>query len=237
MSELFERPYCATCAARLESVFSDVSEGTLTNVATAKACNLYKKGDVIFKKGDSPLGLFCIHRGKVKIYKTGDEGRDQIVRFAKNGDVLGYRALVSGDPYDLSAAAIEDSVICCVPRETVLQTLSLDGNFSLAVIDFLSTQLRNAEEQIVTLAQHSVRARLVEALLLLKEVYGTENGDNSPINVTLSRDELASVVGTATETLVRTLSSLKREKLIATEKKKIRILDIEGLIRAGDLHD
>jgi len=233
--EKFDRPFCNHCEARMTSVFKDVEAPTLEQIASAKACNLYKKGEVIFSSGEAPRGLFCIHQGKVKVFKTGDEGRDQIVRFAKSGDVVGYRSLLSGESYNLSAAAIDDTMICCIPKETFFGMLRQDGQFTMEMIQLLSGQLRQAEEQLVHLAQKPVRERLAETLLILKEVYGTENGDDSPLNVKLSRDELAAVVGTATETLVRTIADLKRENLIATEKKKIRILDVDGLVRVGNI--
>jgi CRP/FNR family transcriptional regulator len=237
MTDIFEKPYCDHCEARLRSVFKTAEQPTLEEVAAAKACGFFKKGQVIFQYGDTPAGLFCIHQGKVKVYKTGEEGRDQIVRFAKEGDVIGYRSLLSGESYHLSAAALEDSVICRIPRETFFGRLREDGNFTMEMIQLLSGQLRKAEDQLVHLAQKPVRERLAETLLILKEVYGTEDGDNSALNIKLSRDELAAVVGTATETLVRTIADLKRENLIATEKKKIRILDVDGLVRVGNLHD
>ena len=237
MGEPFDKPYCSHCEARLKSVFKDVEQPSLSEMAFAKACNFYKKGDIVFEEGAPSEGIYCIHRGKVKVYKHGGEGRDQIVRFAKAGDVVGYRSLVSGEPYAESAAALEESIICCVPRDLFFDMLEKDGRLSMEVIRLLSGQLREAEEKILHLAQKPVRERLAETLLVLKEVYGTENGDNSPLNVTLSREELASVVGTAMETLVRTIADLKRENLIATDKKKIRILDVQGLIEAGNLVD
>ena len=231
---MFEKPYCSHCEARLSSVLKDVEEPSLDEIASVKACHFYKRGQVIFEDGETPQGLFCIHQGKVKLYKTGDEGRDQIVRFVKAGDVIGYRSLLSGEPYDLSAAALEDSVICRIPSDTFFGMLRGDGNFTMEIMRLLSGQLRRAEDQIVQLAQKPVRERLAETLLILKEVYGTEDGENTPLNVKLSRDELAAVVGTATETLVRMIADLKRENLIATEKKKIRILDVDGLVRVGN---
>jgi CRP-like cAMP-binding protein len=237
MAENFEKPYCNLCAARVHSVLRDLPTDELKTVATTKASNFYRKGQIIFSEGSTPIGLFCIHAGKAKLFRTGDEGKDQIIRFAKGGDVLGYRSLLSGEPYSASAAAIEDSVVCCIPGATFFETLKKDGNFSMRLMQLLTGDLRNAQNQIVNLAQKPVRERLVETLLILKEIYGTENGDNSPINVKLSRDELAAVVGTATETLVRTLAELKKENLIATDKKKIRILDVRGLVRAGNLQD
>jgi CRP/FNR family transcriptional regulator len=233
----FDKPYCAGCEARLTSVLKSVEAPRLDQIASSKACTLYKKGQIVFRAGEAPAGLFCLHQGKVKMYKKGEEGRDHIVRFAKAGDVLGYRSLLSGEPYNLSAATLEESVICCIPKATFFGVLREDGNFTMEMIHLLSGQLRRAEDQLVHLAQKPVRERLAETLLILREVYGTENGDDSPIDIALSRDDLAAVVGTATETLVRTIGDLKREKLIATEKKKIRILDADGLIRVGNLSD
>jgi len=235
MTESFDKPYCSACEARMLSVLKGVEGPTLDQIAATKGCTLFKKGQPIFKEGNNPEGLYCIHQGKVKVFKTGDEGRDQIVRFAKAGDVIGYRSLLSGEPYNLSAAALEDAVVCCIPKETFYEMLRTDGALTMEMIQLLSGQLRKAEDQLVHLAQKPVRERLAETLLILKEVYGTEDGDNSPLNVKLSRDELAAVVGTATETLVRTIADLKRENLIATDKKKIRILDVEGLVRVGNL--
>jgi CRP-like cAMP-binding protein len=237
MKTPFESPLCAACATRAKSVFKNVEGEALDNMSTSKTCNVFAKGDTVFRVGERPGGLYCIHHGKIKVFKTGDEGRDHIVRFAKSGDVIGYRALISGEAYSSSAAALEESVVCRIPVETFYDLLRADGGFSLEMIHLLSRDLRRAESRLLNLAQKPVRERLAEALLILKEVYGTENGDSSAIGVTLSRDELASVVGTATETLVRTISDFKRENLIATDKKKIRILDVQGLIRAGNLQD
>ena len=237
MTEPFERPFCNTCASRMTSVLKAVEEPTLEEIAQVKTCNFFKKGEVIFHEGQKPAGLFCLHQGKVKLYKTGDEGRDQIVRFAKPGDVIGYRSLLSGEPYNLSAATLEDSVVCCIPTDTFFGNLRRDGAFTMEMIYLLSGQLRKAEDQIVHLAQKPVRERLAETLLILREVYGTEDGEGSALSIKLSRDELAAVVGTATETLVRTIGDLKRENLIATDKKKIHILDVAGLIKVGNLSD
>ncbi|MEE9268777.1 MAG: Crp/Fnr family transcriptional regulator [Candidatus Krumholzibacteria bacterium] len=237
MTESSERLYCNACEMRLNSALKDVDTASLEAIDTTKACNAFKKGHVIFEEGSAPKGIFCIHDGKVKVYKTGDEGRDQIVRFAKAGDILGYRSLVSGEPYSVSAAALEDCVVCFIPQATFFEVLKSDEHFPMTVIRLLSGELQRAQKQIVNLAQKPVRERLAETLLILREVYGTDDGDSAALAVKLSRDELASVVGTATETLVRTIADLKRENLIATDKKKIRILDLEGLIHAGNLQD
>jgi CRP/FNR family transcriptional regulator len=237
MNNKFEQPLCTHCHSRLNSVFKNLEGDLVQQMSTAKACRMYTKGDIIFGENEQPSGLYCVHSGKIKVYKIGDEGRHQIVRFAKAGDAIGYRSLVSGEPYNLSAAALEESAVCCIPASSFFDLLRSSREFSMDMLHLVAGQLRRAEDKLVNLAQKPVRERLAEALLILKEVYGTENGESSAINVALTRDELAAVVGTATETLVRTIADFKRENLIATDKKKIKILDVDGLIVAGNLQD
>jgi CRP/FNR family transcriptional regulator len=207
------------------------------NLDATKACYVYKKGQVIFSEGIPPSGLFCIHTGKVKVYKTGDHGREKIVRLAGDGDVIGYRALLAGVPSTVSAAALEESSVCCIPTETFFNLLKSNGGFSMRIIELLSAELGRAEEQIVHIAQKPVRERLAEALILLKETYGTEDGDSSALSARMSREELAAIVGTAVETLVRTIADFKREGLISTEKRRIRILDLPRLLEIGNVRD
>jgi CRP-like cAMP-binding protein len=231
------KPYCATCQHRIHSILRDVEDVALDHLDSTKACYLYKKGQVIFSEGIPPSGLYCLHTGKVKIYKTGDEGREKIVRLARSGDVIGYRALLTGGPSTVSAAALEESLVCCIPQDTFYKLLRSNGTLSMRIIELLTAELGKAEDQIVHIAQRPVKERLAEALLLLKETYGTEDGDASALNVRLSRDELAGIVGTAIETLVRTLAEFKREQLISTEKRKIRLLDIPRLARICNVRD
>lgn len=231
------KPYCASCDRRIHSILRDLNDSAVESLDSTKACYAYKKGQVILSEGIPPTGLFCIHTGKVKVYKTGVEGREKIVRLAGDGDVIGYRALLTGGPSTVSAAALEQSFICCIPQETFFKLLKANGGFSLRIIELLSAELGKAEEQILHIAQRPVRERLAEALILLKETYGTDDGDSAALSARMSREELAGIVGTAVETLVRTMADFKREQLIATEKKKIRILDLTRLIEIGKLRD
>ena len=237
MAQQYEKPYCESCENRMHSIINQLDVESVTKVSSTKGCHLYKKGQLIFEEGTRPNGIFCLHKGKVKVYKTGDQGKDHILRFAKAGEILGYRSLLRGDAYSASAATIEDSVVCCIPQETFFELLEADRTFLKRISRLLTLDLRQAENQMVRLAQKPVRERLAEALLALKEIYGTEDGDNSPLNISLSREDLANMVGTVIETLVRTLAEFKRERLIATDKKKIRILDLDGLVHVANVHD
>jgi CRP/FNR family transcriptional regulator len=237
MIQQMQKPYCARCEHRVRSILRDVDDYALQNLDSTKACYVYKKGQVIFSEGIPPTGLFCVHKGKVKVYKTGAEGREKIMRLVKHGDVMGYRSLLTGEPSSVSAAALEESVICCIPQETFFKLLRGNGGFSMRIIELLSSELGKAEEDIVHIAQKPVRERLAEALILLRDTYGTEDGASPALNVSLSREELAGIVGTAVETLVRALAEFKRQRVISTEKKKIRILDLPRLVKIGNFHD
>ena len=178
----------------------------------------------------------CIQQGRVKIYKVGRDGKEQIVRLAQAGDVLGYRSLISGESYAAFAVPLEEAHICHISKTTI--NAMLQSNYQLAsrVLALLSSDLRAAEEKIVEMAQKPVRERLAETLLVLKETYGLES-DNATLNMKLTRIELANMVGTATESVSRMLSKMKDEGIIDMKGRKLMIVDHEGLVRAANVED
>ncbi len=196
----------------------------------------FKKGQVIFSEGGHPLGLFCINDGKVKIEHSGVDGKEQIVRMAKGGDVLGYRALLSNERYNASAVALDDTDVCFIPKDPFFNVLKTNPGLSLDIIKMLSSELRKAEETITDLAQKPVRERMAEALLFLKETYGFEE-DGQTINVILSREDIANLVGTATETAIRLLSEFKKDGIVESVGKKLRIANIEKLIKTANIYN
>ena len=108
---------CEHCESRYKSIFCDLKGEHLASINEHKGCNIYKKGQTIFSEGFFPQGLFCINAGKVKVAQVGDNGREQIIRLTKDGDILGYRALLSGEKYSASAVAIEDCSVCLIPKD------------------------------------------------------------------------------------------------------------------------
>lgn len=202
----------------------------------AKSCMSFKKGQVIFSEGGHPLGLFCINDGKVKIEHTGDDGKEQILRMAKGGDVLGYRALLSSERYNASAVALDDTDVCFIPRDPFFNVLKDNPRLSLDIIKMLSTELRKAEDTITDLAQKPVRERMAEALLFLKETYGFE-ADGQTIDVVLSREDIANLVGTATETAIRLLSEFKKDGIVESAGKKLKIADLSKLIKTANVYN
>lgn len=227
---------CKTCTKRFTSVFCKVENDSIEQINDEKICTPYKKGQTIFHEGARPFGIYCVNYGKIKLSKFGDDGKEQILRLVKAGDLLGYRSLLSQDRYNGSAVALEDSGVCFIPKELFMGILQKDGVLSMEIMKLLSDDLRKAELSITHLAQKSVRERLAEALLFIKETYGFES-DNQTINLRLSREELANLVGTATETVIRLLSELKADHVISLEGKKIKILDLVELVEIANLND
>lgn len=236
MIRKFQAPSCDTCKARLDSVFCKLSEIELADLSIQKHCSYYQKGETIFSEGNLPQGLFCINSGKVKIYQSGSDGKEQIIRLAKDGDILGYRSLVSGEEYSASATVLEDSKVCMIPKKVFYDLLTTNSDITQKVMKLLANELKDAQSKITHLAQKPVLERMAEALLMLKEYYGYEK-DQKTLNINITREEIANIVGTATETAIRLLSDLKKQGLIELDGKKIKILRIDELIKLASLYD
>jgi CRP/FNR family transcriptional regulator len=190
----------------------------------------------LFYEGTRPMGLFCINSGKVKVFKMSSEGKEQILNLAKPGDFLGYRALISEEFYNASATVIEEAAICYIPKANFLEILNTNPKFFKKMMKAVCHELGVMEDKLVTIAQKSVRERLATTLLMLKETYGMEGDESVLIDIALSREDLANIIGTATETVIRLLSEFKNDRLISLEGKKIKVVNTSGLMKEADLY-
>lgn len=220
-------PKCQECAKEKNSIFKYLTPEECEMLDETKVCNFYKRGSIIYHEGNRTNGFYCIHKGVVKIYKTGIDGREQIVAFAKKGDIIGYRSIISGELACSSAKVIEDSVLCYIPGESLISLVKTNGNFSLAVVKQTCKELGEANSYITDIAQKTVRERLAEVLLDLKNTFDLD--DDGILQISLTREELANIVGTATESVIRLLSEFKSDKLIELSGRRIKILDIKKL--------
>lgn len=215
--------HCQTCSVRTSGLFAALHGDEICDLDQHKACHYYKKNQSLFVEGSYPRGVFCVNHGKVKIYALGDEGKEQIVHIAKEGEVVGFRAMLSGEPYKLSATVLEDANVCFIAKDDFLNMLDTNAGLRNGLIKELSKELGERAIFITNLAQKSVRERLAYSLLILQDVYGED-----PINLT--REDLANFVGTATETLIRLLKDFKDEGLIDTQVRKIVIANKDELL-------
>lgn len=188
----------------------------------------FKKNEYIYYEDDIPEYLFCLAKGKVKIFKEGIGGRPQIVRMVKPEGFFGYRAGFAGDQYSTSASAFEAVTIYQIPLPVIKEIIQKNNGVAVFFIKQLANLLRHADEQTVNLTQKHIRGRLAEALLRLKEKYGMED-DEITLSISLSREDLANLSNMTTSNAIRTLSAFAAENLIAIDGKHIKILEEEKL--------
>lgn len=189
---------------------------------------LHKK-DVIYSEGDSPVGLYLLTRGKAKVFKSHELGKDLILRMLHEGDFFGYHAMLEGGPHRETAEALEDGEVVIFPKEDFFTLLEQSPVVMKQVIKFLSGSIADEQERLLLLAYSSVRKRTAEALLRLQMRY--HNGSSEPFSMAIAREDLANMVGTATESLIRTLSDFREEGLVAVQGSTITLLDAQKLER------
>lgn len=194
----------------------------------------FKKNERIYSEGDTPSQLMCLIDGKIKVFKDGVGGRNQIMRVAKPVEYFGYRAYFANEDYKTSASAFESSVICFIPMQTILNLVEQNNQLALFFIRQLSVDLGVSDERTVNLTQKHIRGRLAEALLFLKDSYGVEE-DGFTLSIYLSREDLANLSNMTTSNAIRTLSNFANEKLIAIDGRKIKIIEEEELRKVSKL--
>ncbi len=222
------------CVYEPKSVFNVLSEEEKNELSKKLIITSYKKNEVIFKEGDKPSGLICLSEGKVKIFKEGVGGRDQIVRMAKPVGFIGYRALFAEEKHIASAIAIEDSIACIIEKNSLFKILKSNSEFSLVMIRSLARELGFSNSRTITLTQKHIRGRLAESLLFLKDTYGLEENGKT-IKIYLSREDIANLSNMTTANAIRTLSIFANEKVISIDGRKISINNIEELEKISEL--
>lgn len=194
----------------------------------------FKQGQHIIVEGTPVLGIYFILIGKVKIFFTGINGKQQIVRFANDGHIIGHRGL-GNDIYPISAIAMEDSTICFIDNETLNEMFLSNPKFTFDMMMFYSRELRKMENRMKNIAQMNVREKVADTLLLLVENFGL-NADNE-IDVTFNREDIANTAGTNVEQVTRQLSDFTSEGLIVKQGKKIAIANQDGLKKIISQHN
>ncbi len=194
----------------------------------------FKKNEFVFKEGDKPTGFLMLIDGKVKIFKEGVGGREQIIRMAKPLGIIGFRALMAEENHIATAVTLEESLICIISSEFVFSRALKNPDFSIKMIRKLAKELGFSNARTVTLTQKHIRGRLAESLILLMEKYGFET-DGATLKVFLSREDIANLSNMTTSNAIRTLSTFASEKVIAIDGRKIKVLDIQRLERISKL--
>ena len=220
---------CEQCIIRQFNSLKSLTKDELVRISGCKTTKTVRKGEILFEEGENINGVFCVKDGICKLSKLSANGKDQIVKLVVKGDLLGQRSLVNGETANLSAVALNDMEVCFIPRQEIINDLKQNTEFTFDVLKQMAHDLKDSDDIIVNMAQKSVRQRLAETLIYVHNHFG--NNDEGFLNVILSREDYANIVGTATESAIRILSQLKKEGLISTSGKQIKIEDIKGLER------
>lgn len=214
---------CEQCIVRELSSLKALNKDELIKLADCKTSYTIKKGEPIFEEGETINGIFCIKDGVCKLSKLSANGKDQIVKLVKSGELLGQRSMISEEPTNLSAVALEDMDVCFIPKSEVMSYFNTNNQFSMEIMKSICSDLKDADDQMVSMAQKTVKERLAETLLFLENNFGT-NSDGT-LKIQLTREELAGMIGTATESCIRLLSEFNKNDLIELVGKKIALKD------------
>ncbi len=223
---------CEQCIVRQFSSLKALNKEQLLQIADCKTSYTIKKGSPIFEEGDDMKGVFCIKDGICKLSKLSSNGKDQIVKLVKPGELLGQRSMISDEVANLSAIAIEDMEVCFIPKSEILGFFDHNNALSMNVMKSICGDLKEADDNMVAMAQKPVKSRLAHVLVYLEDTFG-KNEDGS-LYVQLSREEISGMIGTATESCIRLLSDFKKLGYIELIGKKIILLKKNELIKVAD---
>ncbi len=217
-----------------DSLFFKLSKEDKDLLLNNTECRAYKKNELVFLENTKPAGLICLSEGKVKIFKEGAGGRDQIVRLSRPGGFIGYRALFAGQNYHASAVAIENSIACTIEKNALFTVMKNDPSFTFSILKSLATELGFSNMRTVSLTQKHIRGRLAESLLFLIDTYGYYE-DGATIKALLSREDIASLSNMTTSNAIRTLSTFTAERVISLEGRRIKVLDLKMLEKISNV--
>lgn len=208
-------------------LYDEIGEGDiLKNFTSQRESQKFKKKQQIYLEGNRPARLYYIKKGKVKTFKTNEDGKELVIGLLKEGEFLGYRALLENSKYKETAEAMEDTEVAIIPRHEFEEILAGDHAFSTRFIKMMASYMSETEEHLAGLAYSSLRKKVADALIMLQRKYKTSSED---YKINLTRDNLASIAGTATESLIRTLGDFKNENLIDIDGGIITILNEKKL--------
>ncbi|MEA2041988.1 MAG: Crp/Fnr family transcriptional regulator [Bacteroidota bacterium] len=228
------KPDCSECHISNTSTFKTLNEEQIKYVSKNQTCVGFKKGEIIYNEGSKPTGLIFLCKGKVKIFKEGVGGRDQIIRMTRPEGIIGFRALFAEDKYIASAEVLEDALVTVLDKDLLKKLISENSDFAMQLMEKFAKELGFSSQRTVSLTQKHIRGRLAESLLFIADTYGFED-DERTINVYLSREDLANLSNMTTSNAIRTLSTFASEDVVKVDGRRISILKLEVLRKISEL--
>jgi len=220
---------CESCSYHKQSIFGVLDSEMIARLDSYKKIYHYKAGQLIFSEGDPSFRVYHIYSGYVKLSKTGWDGEKLVIRLRGPGDIFGHRAVLSGEIYTAEAIAIVDTIVCIIPSELFLDAVKTSPDFAMRVLQRISNDLRASEEQTMSITHEDVSRRVARLLLYLIEYYEESRRKNLIIPNSLTRLEMAQMIGTTRESFSRALYKLDNKKLIKVTRTEIQIINLNGL--------
>ncbi|MES2427073.1 MAG: Crp/Fnr family transcriptional regulator [Bacteroidota bacterium] len=217
-----------------QSILNILSEEDYQLLIAHQSEQKYQKGDVIFREGAVPSGIFLVKSGKVKKYKVDQIGKEQIIYVANQGELIGYHAVLAEERYPDSASALEASALSFIPKEDFFEVIHRSPGFSQRLLKALSHEFTVLANSISVIAQRTAPERLAIALIVLREKYKNDQSAEHEIVLNISRTDLANIAGIAQENVIRLLKEFKAEGILETEGRKIIIKDIKLLVKRAN---
>lgn len=225
-NELLKQSISAGIKGMDELITMIGGEKVMEEFVNGRQIDRYKKKQRIYSEGNHPIRLYYVQKGMVKIYKTNNYGKELIVKIVGENEFFGYTELLLNSVYKVNADALEDSEIAAIPRNEFDELMNSNHEVMRKFVKLLASNVTEKEEQLLHMSYDSLRKKVAEALLAVQKMSNNKNGN---FTIQLSRENLAAVAGTATESLIRTLTEFKSEKLIDIQEGKIAILNISRL--------
>jgi len=230
----FNNQYIEFCLDAPASVFKVLGQKEKEIIVQNHKIYHIKRGRPVFREGDKPHGLLCLASGKVKLYREGVGGRNQILKMKKPLDIFGFTALFGDQVWYMSAEALEDSTVCVIEKSPLVRIMKKNADLSFLFTKLLSEELKFANNRIISLTQKHVRGRVAESILMLGDVYGFEE-DGRTIGVLLSREDTANLSSMTTSNAIRTLSNFASEGIISLKGRRITLIDKAALKEISEL--
>ena len=218
---------------RAHPLFKHLNSEQQDHILLNKITDTFKRGSIIYEEDHRMKGFYWVQKGILKIFKTGFDGKEQIIKFARPGDIIGYRSVISNEPACTTVEVLEESTLSLISAEILLDLVRSNGDFAVEMMKLSCKELDEANEYLTDIAQKTVRERLAEIIIHLDDEFGIN--DEGFLNISLTREELSNIVGTATESIIRLLAEFRDRGFIVLKGRKIKILDGPGLRKIAGL--
>lgn len=215
------------------NIFKDLTQQEVDEIERRINIIRLRKNAIVYREGQTIGGIYIVINGVLKVFKTGYDGKEQIIRFAKVGDPVGFRSVVNDEPACTTAEPLTEATLVYIPGEIIIKIFRQNPDFALTLLRITCKELGESNEFLLNLAQKTVRERLAEVLLMLMDTFDLD--EEKRLRIALTREDLANMVGTATESVIRLLSEFRADKLIDLQGRYIKLLNVAQIIKVANI--